>query len=126
MRRILFLTLLCGIAACGDSKPTVKMSEALPILIVPPGATILSKEAGEDALKVHLRSDQDLDAVSKFYRDALTRAQWKLVSDAPAGAGALVLYAERSDGHSMWITIRKPVGAAGSEIDIAGVKTPKP
>lgn len=125
MRRILLLALLLGPVACGDSKPSIKLSEALPDLMIPPSSTMLSKEIGPDALKLRFRSDQAPEEVAKFYRSLLVRAPWKLVSDAPDGAGAVALYAEREDGHSMWITIRKADGAAGTLVDVAGVKLPK-
>jgi hypothetical protein len=125
MRRICLLALLLGLASCGDAKPAIKLSEALPTLIIPPNSTMLSKEIGEDALKVRLRSDESPDAVAKFYRVLLVKAPWKLVSDAPDANGAVALYAENADGHSMWVTISKAVGASGSVVDIAGVRIPK-
>jgi hypothetical protein len=123
MRRPLLLVLALGLTACGDAKHQVSVAEALPTLLVPPQSTVLSREGGEEALKVRFRSEQSPDQIAAYYRYALSKAPWNLVSDTPDAEGAIALYAERPDGPPIWVTIRKAEGAAGSFVDLAGAKT---
>ncbi len=123
MRRTLLIALLFGLAACGDAKPPIKLSEALPTLLVPPSSTVISRENGEDAIVIHFRSDLEPAAVSRYYREILSKPPWKVVRDAPDGDGGTLL-AERPDGPPLWVTIRKPeAGTTGSLVDLAGAKT---
>lgn len=126
MRRILLLTIALGMTACGrEPKPGVSVADALPTLLLPPQSTLVSREGGEEALKVRFRSSLDPDKVAAYYRETLSRAPWNLVSDTPDADGAIALYAERADGPPLWVRIRKADGAAGSFVDLAGAKTRK-
>ena len=98
------------------------MSDALPVLLVPPAARVVGRSGSEDALQITFRSQWDEERVAEFYRESLSREPWDLVSDAEDREGATVLYAER-DGHPLWIRIDKAVGAAGSLVEISGAAT---
>ena len=97
----------------------VKMSDALPVLLVPPASRVVGRSGSEDALQITFRSQWDEERLAGFYRESLSREPWDLVSDAEDREGATVLYAER-DGHPLWIRIDKVVGAAGSLVEISG------
>ncbi|HWA14803.1 MAG TPA: hypothetical protein VG817_00115 [Gemmatimonadales bacterium] len=115
------LPLLLLLAACsGEKQPEVKLSEALPNIIAPPNAQILSRESGADAIKIRFRSELSPEAVAAFYRSELTRAPYTLVSDVKSDSG-VALYAENPEKPSLWVWIGSD-GAKGSFVDIAGAR----
>lgn len=99
-----------------------KMSDALPILLVPPASQVVGRSGSEDALQITFRSQWDEERLAGYYRELLSREPWDLVNDAEDREGATVLYAER-DGPPLWIRIDKAVGAAGSLVEISGAVT---
>lgn len=117
--RPLFLTL--ALAACAEPKKQATISETIPNLPLPPNGELLTSEGGEEALKLHFRSAEQPGAVADYYRGVLSRAPWSLVSDVTTADSVVSLYAEQA-GPSLWVTVRKADGAAGSFIDIAGAK----
>jgi hypothetical protein len=123
MRRTLLLAIALGGLGCGDTPPKHKVSEMMPSIILPPDATMLSKEIGTEALQMRFRSSRDPDAVADYYRRILSAAPWRLVSDARDASGGIALYAERPDGPPLWVMITKASGATGSFVDLAGAKT---
>jgi hypothetical protein len=98
------------------------MSDALPVLLVPPASQVVGRSGSENALQVTFRSQWDEERLAGFYRELLSREPWEFVSDAEDRDGATVLYAERV-GHPLWIRIYKAVGAAGSLVEISGAVT---
>ena len=123
MRQTLLLAIALGLSGCGDSQPKVKLSETMPAIILPPQSTMLSKNIGDEALQMRFRSELDPGAVADYYRNVLSAAPWRLVSDARDATGGIALYAERPDGPPLWVMITKASGAAGSFVDLAGAKT---
>jgi hypothetical protein len=125
MRRLLFVAAWLGLAGCGDSpKPRqTDVLEAMPTMPLPPDATFLSKEIGEEALKIQFRSSVDVDGVARYYRGVLSRDPWKLVNDSPMQDGSIALYAEQKAGPPLWVTIRKVEGGPGSLVDLLGANT---
>ena len=121
MRLLRPLILTLALAACSEPKKQVDISEAIPNLPLPPAGDLISKEGGEDALKLRFRSTDSPAAVADYYRNVLSRPPWSLVSDVTAPDGVISFYAEQA-GPSLWVTVRKADGAAGSFVDIAGAK----
>lgn len=122
MRRLIIVVLGLGLMACAEpARKQADVGETLPNLPIPPNGEIISREGGEDALKFRFRSDLAPEPMLAYYRGVLGKPPWRLVSDAPSPDGAVTLYAEQ-DGPSIWVTIRKADGAAGSFVDIAGAK----
>ena len=124
MRYAKLVLALTAVAAC---RPDVqvdqaKMSDALPVLLVPPASQVVGRSGSEDALQITFRSQWDEAGLAGYYRDLLSREPWQLVNDAEDRDGAKVLYAER-DGRPLWIRITKAVGAAGSLVEISGAVT---
>lgn len=109
------------LAACSGEKPSdVKLSEALPNIIAPPNAQILSRESGVDAIKIRFRTPLPPAAAAEFYRTELSKAPYTLVSDVKSDSG-VALYAENPEKPSMWVWIGSD-GKQGSFVDIAGAK----
>jgi hypothetical protein len=125
MRRFLLVAALLSLAGCGDApKPRqTDILEAMPNIPLPPEAAYLSKEIGEEALKIRFRSTVDVDGVARYYRGVLGRDPWKLIRDTPMQDGSIALYAEQKDGPPLWVTIRKAEGGPGSLVDLLGANT---
>jgi hypothetical protein len=123
MRRLILVAVGLGLLACAEPpKKQAQVGETLPNLPLPPQGEVISREGGEDALKFRFRSDVPPEPMVAYYRSVLGKPPWRLVSDTPSPDGSVTLYAEQ-EGPSIWVTIRKADGAAGSFIDIAGAKT---
>jgi hypothetical protein len=122
MRPTLLLVIALGLSGCGDSPPKVKISETMPAIIIPPRSTLLSKDIGEEALKMRFRSELEPGAVADYYRGVLSTAPWRLVNDARDATGGVALYAERPGSPPLWVMISKASGATGSFVDLAGAK----
>ncbi|HWA56758.1 MAG TPA: hypothetical protein VG692_05855 [Gemmatimonadales bacterium] len=125
MRTALLLSALLLVVACSEPRKLPEIGETIPNLPVPPSAQLLSREGGEDALKLQFRSTLQPDEVAAYYRDVLSKAPWSLVNDARQPDGSIAMYAEQ-DGPPLWVTVRKADGAAGSIVDLAGAKVKKP
>lgn len=122
MKKPLLLLTVLVLAACSEPKPVAKLGETIPNLPLPPAADLISREGGEDALKLRFRSSVDPEAVATYYRSVLSKPPWRLISDTKQQDGGVALYAEQ-DGPPLWVTIRKADGASGTFVDLAGAKT---
>ena len=125
MRRTLLVALILLATGCGDTapRPQAKVTETIPNIPIPPDGEFLSKEVGEDALKIRFRSREEVGNVATYYRGLFARDPWKLVSDTPMQDGSIALYAEQRNGPPLWVTIRKADGAPGSFVDLLGART---
>ncbi len=116
---LLFLLLL---AACSDAKPKeVALSDALPNIPAPPNASIVSRNSGEEAVKVRFSTPIQPDEVARYYRNLLSKAPYTLVSDTKSADSGFALYAEQPGQPSLWIAIT-PAGKYGTFVDVAGAK----
>jgi hypothetical protein len=122
MRKPLLVATLLLLAACSEPRKEPKLGEAIPNLPVPPNAEVISREGGEEAIKIRFRSSQPPEQVADYYRNVLSKEPWRLVSDTRDQDGGVALYAEQ-DGPPLWVTIRKADGAEGTFVDLAGAKT---
>jgi hypothetical protein len=123
--RIRWIVLVAVLAGCRETPPkTATMSEALPNLPLPPGASYVSRSAGPDALQVTLRSPVAVDVVVAYYRKALSEGRWKLVNEARDADSAVVLFAQQ-DGPPLWVRIRKDAEGNGTLVDLSGAVMPK-
>lgn len=113
--------MLLVLAGCSEPRKEPKLSETLPNLPAPPNSDVISREGGEDALKIRFRSSLQPDQVAAYYREVLSNTPWRLVSDTREQDGGIALYAEQ-DGPPIWVTIRKADGAEGTYVDLAGAK----
>jgi hypothetical protein len=116
------ITALLMLAACSEPKKGPQLGEAIPNLPVPPHSDVISREGGEDAIKIRFRSSEAPEQIADYYRTVLSKDPWRLVSDTRDRDGGIALYAEQ-DGPPLWVTIRKADGAGGTFVDLAGAKT---
>jgi hypothetical protein len=118
---VLLLALL--LAACSDAKPPeVNLSDALPNIPTPPSGILVTREAGEEAIKIRFRSSEPPERVLEYYREVLSKAPYTLVSDTKVDSSH-ALYAEVPGKPSLWVTIA-PEGT-GTLVDVAGAKDRK-
>ena len=122
MKKPLLLISILVLAACSEPRKEAKLGETIPNLPVPPSSDVVSREGGEDAIKIRFRSTLDPEALATYYRGVLSKEPWRLISDTKEQDGGVALYAEQ-DGPPLWVTIRKAEGASGTFVDLAGAKT---
>ncbi|HXH28765.1 MAG TPA: hypothetical protein VNL37_06950 [Candidatus Polarisedimenticolia bacterium] len=120
MRRSALLVLLV-LAACSEPRKEASVAETIPNILIPPNGSLMSKEGGEDALKLKFHSPLAPDQVATYYRNLLARPPWRLVSDTKDRDGTINLYAEQK-GPPLWVTIRKAAGGPGTLVDLAGAR----
>jgi hypothetical protein len=120
MRQTPLLLLLLLAACSGDKQPDVKLADALPNVIAPPNATILSRESGVDAVKIRFRTPVSPEQIATYYRTELSKPPYTLVSDTKSDSG-IALYAEQPNKPSLWVWIG-PDGGQGSFVDVAGAQ----
>jgi len=122
MRRSLPLVGLVLTLACRESRQEARLADVMPTIPLPPAAEVISREGGEDALKIRFRSTSSPEAIAAYYREVLSKGSWQLISDTNLDDGSVALYAEHSKGPPLWVTIRKADGASGTFVDLAGAK----
>lgn len=120
--RTALLAALAAAAVAGCHKDrTPKQADlqaVFPTLPLPPGAELLTKEAGTDAVRLIVVSPAGPDSVVAYYRTTLSNDPFHLVNDQVAGK-TTSLYAEREgNGPSIWVVV-SPNGTAGSQVVIA-------
>ncbi len=90
-----------------------------PNLPLPPGARFVSRAGSADALQITMFSPSEATAVVEYYRDALSKGKWRLVSDQKKPDGKVVLYAEQ-DGPPIWVSVWPTSDKAGTMVQLAG------
>jgi hypothetical protein len=112
-----------ALAGCKDREPEMaKISEVFPNLPVPPRASVISRDASPEAIKLTLMSNARPAEVEAYYRDVLGRGGWKLVSDTRDAEGAVVLMAEQ-DGPPLWVRIQSTSDSVATRVELAGAVT---
>lgn len=116
-----------GSTACGqaDAPPPTPpdIQDVFEEILLPPDPVFVSRSGSSDALQIVLRSPASRDEVLAYYREALQRGRWQVVSDRPDAAGVQVLYAERN-GRPMWI--RVAAEGQSSRVELAGAVVRQP
>jgi hypothetical protein len=107
------------LAACTDKPATVKFSQALPNLPLPPQASFVGRAGGPDALQVTVRSPASADSVAMYYRRVFKANNWRLVNDAKDAEGATVLFAAQN-GPPLWVRIQSAEDGRGSVVELSG------
>jgi hypothetical protein len=125
--RLTFLVASALLAACkseprGPKPPTVFAT--FPNLPLPPQAQFVSSAGSEDALQLRLLSASTVEKVTEYYRDALSRGPWRLVSDVKTPDGTVVLYAEQ-EGPPIWVRIWPTSDKQGTMVELAGAVVAK-
>ncbi len=108
------------LAGCGERPPEPpKMSEVFPNLPLPPQASFVSRAGGSGALQLTVMSPRPRTEVESYYLSVLSRDGWRLVNQAKASDGALVLLAEQ-DGPPLWVRISATDDSAATMVELAG------
>jgi hypothetical protein len=118
-----FAAACVGLLACGGSEPkapeTPAFGAAFSNLPLPPAPQLVSRSGSNDALQLTLRTPSDVPHMVDYYRDALSKGKWKLVSDTKNRDGSIILYAEQN-GPPLWVRIWKPADSNGSMVQLTG------
>jgi hypothetical protein len=111
------------LVACGSEprsdKEQPRVPQVFPNLPLPPNPELVSRSGSEDALQLTLRSPADMGLVADYYRTALSRGKWRLVSDVKSRDGSTALYAEQ-DGPPLWVRIWKSEDRPGTMVQLTG------
>ncbi len=123
-----WVPLACALLlACGSESRAPKpppFTDAFSNLPLPPNPEFVSKSGSADALQITLRTPVDQAKVTEFYRTALTRGKWRLVSDIKNRDGSTALYAEQ-DGPPLWVRISKLTDRPGTMVQLTGAVSAK-
>jgi hypothetical protein len=121
-------SLLAGLVlACGSEPRPPKPPElgaAFSTLPFPPEPELISQTGSADALQLTLHSPSDMDRILDYYRNMLSKGNWRLVSDVKSPDGSVALYAEQN-GPPMWVRIWKPKGQSGTMVQLTGAVVAK-
>jgi hypothetical protein len=119
--RLYFALLSLAVLACGsDSRnpEPPQFAKAFANLPLPPNPEFVSRRGGSDALQITIHSTMDVPRLTEYYRSALSRNNWRLVSDTKDPDGSTVLYAEQK-GPPLWVRIRTS-DRGGALVDLTG------
>jgi hypothetical protein len=111
-----------ALLACESEPPPPKppaFGEAFSHLPLPPNPEIISRTGSSDALQLTVFSPTETAWVTDYYRSALTKGNWRLVSDTKSPDGSTALYAEH-DGPPLWVRIWKPTDRSGTMVQLTG------
>jgi hypothetical protein len=114
--------------ACGSEprsgKDEPRVQQVFPNLPLPPNPELVSRSGSKDALQLTFRSPADIALVADYYRTALSRGKWRLVSDVKSPDGSTALYAEQ-DGPPLWVRIWKADDRPGTMVQLMGAVVAK-
>lgn len=117
------LCLCCLLLVACQSEPsrpkTPSLGAAFSSLPLPPEPQLLSQAGSADALQLTLHSPAPFSEVTDYYRNILSRGNWRLVSDTKNADGSVVLYAEQN-GPPMWVRIWKTGDQPGTIVQLTG------
>jgi hypothetical protein len=120
-KRLYFAAAALMLAACGSeprqSQPPA-FGKAFANLPLPPSPELVSRSGSADALQLTVHSPMDPAGLSEYYRGALSRNGWRLVSSIKNQDGSVVLYAEQK-GPPLWVRIRSSE-KGGSTVELTG------
>ncbi|MFL5401561.1 MAG: hypothetical protein ACJ8BF_01960 [Gemmatimonadales bacterium] len=107
--------------ACGseprESQPP-DFAKAFANLPLPPEPDFVSRSGSSDALQITFHSTSDVAQVAEYYRKALSRNNWRLVSNTKNPDGSVVLYAEQK-GPPLWVRVSKS-DRGGATVELTG------
>jgi hypothetical protein len=109
--------LACGSETRAPEPPA--FAKAFSHLPLPPNPEFVSRTGSADALQITVRSPVDVAQVTDYYRNTLSRGNWRLVSDITSSDGSTALYAEH-DGPPLWVRIWKLTDRPGTMVQLTG------
>lgn len=119
--RILIPSLVVCLVACSGEPDvdTPQVSEAFPVIPLPPNSGVVGQSGGQGALLIRFYSTESDSVILEYYRNTFSNDPWVLISDAASPDGSQVLYVER-DKQPMWVRIYRASGSPGSMIELSG------
>jgi hypothetical protein len=107
------------LAGCGDRTPKQpEMADVFPNLPLPPGASLVGKSGGPDALQLTFRSSKPSAEIEAYYQRVFSGSGWRLVNQFKGQDGATVLLAQQ-DGPPLWVRIM-PKDGSTTIVELAG------
>jgi hypothetical protein len=94
------------------------MADVFPNLPLPPGASLVGKSGGPDALQLTLRSSRPSAEVEAYYKRVFSADGWRLVNQFKSPDGATVLLAQQN-GPPLWVRII-PQDSTTTVVELAG------
>lgn len=116
-----------ALLACGSESGAPKQPEfaaAFANLPLPPSPEFVSRTGSADALQITLRTSMDAARVTDYYRNVLSRGNWRLVSDVKNSDGSASFYAEQN-GPPLWVRIWKDSNHPGTLVQLTGAVVAK-
>ncbi len=116
------LALALVLTACekkAEAPQVPDLAATIPNLILPPGATFVSRPGSADALSLVFWAPDEPDRLVAYYRRFLRPPLWRLVSDGKDNTGAHVLLAEQ-DGPPLWIRVWPDSTRSGGYVRMTG------
>jgi hypothetical protein len=117
-----WLSIAAVLIACESEPPPPTppaFGRAFSHLPLPPNPQIVSRTGSADALQLTVYSPVEPGRVADYYRSALTKGNWRLVSDTKSRDGSTALYAEH-DGPPLWVRIWKSNDRPGTIVQLTG------
>ena len=126
IRAVGAVALACAmLAGCADATPKQpKMGDVFPNLPLPPGASLVGRSGGAEALLLTLRSSRPSAEVEAYYRKVLSVNGWRLVKQDKAADGTIVLLADQG-GPPLWVRI-KAEDSTSTLVELAGAVLKRP
>lgn len=94
-------------------------NQAFSTLPLPPNPEFVSRSGGMGALQLTFRTPAEPEKVANYYRDILSKGNWRLVSDVKNRDGSIALYAEQK-GPPLWVRVWKASDRPGSMVQLTG------
>jgi hypothetical protein len=111
-----------AIIACESEPPPPKppaFGRAFSHLPLPPNPEVVSRAGSADALQLTVFTPAETANVADYYRSALSKGNWRLVSDIKSPDGSTALYAEH-DGPPLWVRIWQAKDRPGTMVQLTG------
>jgi hypothetical protein len=119
----IWLSIAAAVLISCESEPpppkTPAFGKAFSHLPLPPKPEVVSRTGSADALQLTVYSPTQIEWITDYYRSALTKGDWRLVSDTKARDGSIALYAEHN-GPPLWVRIWKAKDRPGTMIQLTG------
>ena len=98
--------------------------EAFSDLPLPPNPELVSQVGGAGAIQLTIHTPASDSQVTNYYRNLLSKGEWRLVSDIKGKDGVTALYAEHN-GPPLWVRIWRASDRPGTMVQLTGAALEK-
>src|SRR5829696_1596079 len=126
-KKFLFSVACVVLLACESEARNPKppaFRDAFSALPLPPNPELVSRVGGEGAIQLTIRTPASDSQVTDYYRNLLSKGEWRLVSDIKGKDGVTALYAEH-DGPPLWVRIWRASDRSGTLVQLTGAALEK-